>query len=63
MYFTVNPIKGELHKKASKDDVAEARWLWVDMDPERASRLKKSAPQCWRCSRPTCRRGCQDRTA
>jgi hypothetical protein len=35
MYFTVNPIKGELHKKASKDDVAEARWLWVDMDPRR----------------------------
>ena len=28
LYFTGNPIKGELHKKASKDDVAEARRLW-----------------------------------
>jgi hypothetical protein len=40
-YFTLNPIKGELHKKASKDDVAEARWLWVDMDPREGKPLEE----------------------
>ena len=33
LYFSVNLIKGTLHKKATKADVAEARHLWVDLDP------------------------------
>ena len=33
LYFSPNPIKGTLHKKATKNDVAEARYLWVDLDP------------------------------
>ena len=41
LYFTVNPVKGELHKKASKDDIAEDRWLWVDMDPRESKPLEE----------------------
>jgi len=33
IYFSPNSIKGTLHKKASKNDVAEARHLWIDLDP------------------------------
>ena len=33
IYFSPNPIKGTLHKKASKNDIAEARHLWIDLDP------------------------------
>ena len=33
LYFSPNPIKMTLHKKAKKDDVAEARHLWIDLDP------------------------------
>src|SRR5262249_18965886 len=33
LYFSPNPIKGTLHKKAKKGDVAEARHLWIDLDP------------------------------
>jgi hypothetical protein len=33
IYFSPNPIKGTLHKKAKKSDVAEARHLWIDLDP------------------------------
>ena len=33
LYFSPNPIKGTLHKKAKKSDVAEARQLWIDLDP------------------------------
>jgi hypothetical protein len=32
-YFSPNPIKGTLHKKAKKGDVAEARHVWIDLDP------------------------------
>ena len=35
IYFSPNPIKGTLHKKASKNDVAEARHLWIDLDPRK----------------------------
>jgi hypothetical protein len=41
IYFTVNPVKVDLHKKASKDDVAEARCLWVDMDPRKGEPLEE----------------------
>ena len=33
LYFSPNPIKGTLHKKATKNDVVEARHLWIDLDP------------------------------
>ena len=33
LYFSPNPIKGMLHKKAAKNDVAEARHFWIDLDP------------------------------
>ena len=33
LYFSPNPIKGTLHKKASKNDIVEAHHLWVDLDP------------------------------
>ena len=33
LYFSPNPIKGTLHKKAKKNDVVEARHLWIDLDP------------------------------
>jgi putative DNA primase/helicase len=37
LYFSPNPLKRLLHKKASKADVAEAQWLWIDLDPARGS--------------------------
>jgi Family of unknown function (DUF5906) len=33
LYFSPNPTKGTLHKKATKNDVAEVRHLWIDLDP------------------------------
>jgi hypothetical protein len=33
IYFSPNPIMGTLHKKAKKNDVIEARHLWIDLDP------------------------------
>jgi hypothetical protein len=33
LYFSPNQIKGTLHKKATKNDVVEARHLWIDLDP------------------------------
>jgi hypothetical protein len=33
IYFGLSPTKGTLHKKAAKNDVAEVRFLWVDLDP------------------------------
>ena len=33
IYFAINPLKHSTRSKASKDDVLEARWLWVDCDP------------------------------
>jgi hypothetical protein len=41
IYFTPNPIKRGLHKKASKDDIPEARWIWVDMDPRKGKPLEE----------------------
>jgi AAA domain len=33
IYFAVNPVKGLLARKARKEDVLEARWIWADCDP------------------------------
>jgi hypothetical protein len=40
VYFSINPIKGMLHKKATKNDVLEARWLWTDNDPRPGRPIK-----------------------
>jgi hypothetical protein len=41
LYFTPNPVTGVLHKKASKNDIPEGRWLWVDMDPRKGRPLEE----------------------
>jgi hypothetical protein len=33
IYFSPNPLKRAPVNKAGKVDVAEARWLWIDLDP------------------------------
>jgi uncharacterized protein (DUF927 family) len=33
LYFAINPLKMPLYRKALKDDVAVAAWLWTDLDP------------------------------
>ena len=40
LYFTPNPVKGILNKKASKNDIAEAHHLWVDLDPRKTEPLE-----------------------
>jgi hypothetical protein len=35
IYFAVNPLKKALGKKATKDDVAAAAYLWIDLDPRK----------------------------
>jgi hypothetical protein len=40
LYFSVNPVKGTVHKKATKNDVAEARHLWIDLDPREGEPLE-----------------------
>ena len=40
LYFTPNPVRGTLHKKARKNDIVEARHLWVDLDPRKAEPLE-----------------------
>jgi hypothetical protein len=40
LYFSPNPIKGTVHKKATKNDVAKARHLWIDLDPRLGESLE-----------------------
>jgi hypothetical protein len=40
LYFTPNPVKGTLHKKASKNDIVGACHLWVDLDPRKTEPLE-----------------------
>lgn len=35
VYFHVNPLKDTIHKKGELTDVAEVRWLHVDVDPDK----------------------------
>jgi hypothetical protein len=44
LYFSPNPIKGTLHKKAGKNDVVAARHLWVDLDPRKNKPLEAERP-------------------
>ena len=39
-FIFLYPIKGTLHKKASKADVAAAWFLWVDLDPRKGEPLE-----------------------
>ncbi|RFB06138.1 virulence-associated E family protein [Parvularcula marina] len=32
-YVTIGELHREIHKKPNKEDMAGARWLWVDIDP------------------------------
>lgn len=34
IYYTVNPTKDIIHRKALKADIACSEWLFVDIDPE-----------------------------
>jgi hypothetical protein len=40
LYFSPNPVKGTLHKKAGKNDIVEAQHLWVDLDPRKDEPLE-----------------------
>lgn len=40
LYFTPNPVRGILPKKATKNDIVEARHLWVDLDPRKTEPLE-----------------------
>ncbi|MBK7362183.1 MAG: hypothetical protein IPJ01_07770 [Micavibrio sp.] len=41
IYFSINPPKKLLNKKAKKEDIAEIRWLYVDIDPRAGEPLEK----------------------
>ena len=62
LYFSPNPIKGTLHKKANKNDVIEARHLWIDLDPRSGESLEAERARCSHYSRPTCLRRSRGRT-
>ncbi len=32
-YFAINPLRGDVSKKAAKADVLECAWFWADCDP------------------------------
>ena len=38
LYYSVNPIKQPINKKARKEDIAAATFLWVDCDPHKDER-------------------------
>jgi hypothetical protein len=40
LYFSPNPIKEKLHKKATKNDVEIATHLWIDLDPRSGEPLE-----------------------
>jgi hypothetical protein len=40
IYFAINPLKHSLSKKAKKDDVREAAYLWIDLDPKKGEELE-----------------------
>jgi chloramphenicol 3-O-phosphotransferase len=41
IYFSVNRVRGELTKKATREDIAEMPWLHVDIDPRAGEELKE----------------------
>jgi hypothetical protein len=49
VYFAPNPLKALLHKKAEKNDVAAAAWLWADLDPPKNATAEQI--ESWRAER------------
>lgn len=45
IYYSVNPVKGQLNKKASKADIKEFAWLHVDIDPDEGIGLEEAREQ------------------
>ena len=45
IYYSVNPVKGRLNKKASKADIKEVAWLHVDIDPDEGMGLEEAREQ------------------
>lgn len=39
-YFSVNPTRGEVHKKASREDIEKVEYLHVDVDPRAGEDLE-----------------------
>ena len=62
IYFTVNPVKEELHKKPSKGASQKHGGFGLTWTPEKTSHLKNSWPKCWRWAQPTCQRASPNRT-
>ena len=40
IYFSVNPVKNRMSKKASKADIKKLAWLHVDIDPDEGKGLE-----------------------
>jgi hypothetical protein len=49
VYFAPNRLKRLLHKKAEKDDVLDAAWLWADLDPPKNATTEEI--EAWRLDR------------
>jgi hypothetical protein len=49
IYFSPNPLRHPLRKKATKDDVASAAWLWADIDPRKKATAEEI--EKWRAER------------
>jgi P4 family phage/plasmid primase-like protien len=45
IYFSVNPVKDRMCKKASKSDIKEFAWLHVDIDPDENMGLQEARKQ------------------
>jgi hypothetical protein len=37
LYFAINPLNKTVNKKATKNDVATAAYLWIDLDPSKGA--------------------------
>jgi hypothetical protein len=49
IYFDINPLKQPIDRKANKTDIAEARYLWADIDPPKTIK-DDEALKAWRKS-------------
>jgi hypothetical protein len=52
IYFVINPIARPLTTKPAKTDIAQATWLWVDIDPPKVAGkdMDADALAAWRAS-------------
>lgn len=49
IYFSINPLKAPLGRKAKKSDILESRWVWIECDPP--DELRGSALDLWRADK------------